>query len=582
MSSQYIVSLKPNIGGVSHDQSAALFRDGHLVRAAAEERFTRDKHAIGQFPSNAVRYCLDEEGITLEAVDVLAVADNPKGYLKRLPWSVRNSLFNTDGVIETVGSIRNTIVQGIFVRSMFPEHRIREGLSGFDYRDLPDLDFVGHHRSHAASAYYYSGFDDASVITVDGSGEYDSTVIWDVEGSELRRAETFKTPNSIGLMYGFVTRFLGYRMNNGETKIMGMAPYGDPNRSIRRGLERLVSYGGGTYDVTDLTDCANPEAKLSGELGMAPRSPGDPFEQHHRDLAYEVQRLTEELVVDLVEYNHERTGKRNVAVAGGVFLNCKMNKRIMESEVCEQLFVQPAAGDDGLAIGAGRVAAIRKGHASMDGEGGFFSPYLGSEADDSEVEEIISESKLASEHLDEEEVPERVARDIAGGKLVGHFHGRMEFGPRALGNRSILADPRTVESKDRVNEYVKHREPWRPFAPSILEEAAGEYLVDAEPAPYMIKTFDVKPDKVGEIEAVIHEGDDTTRPQTVRSDQNERYYEIIAAFEAITGVPAVLNTSFNDHGEPIVRTPREAVRDFFSMGLDVLYLEDYRLEKDRR
>lgn len=368
-------------------------------------------------------------------------------------------------------------------------------------------------------------------------------------------------------------------MNNGETKIMGLAPYGEPNEEIRRGLRQLVSYGGGTYDVTELTDCPNPKEKLVSVLGRQPRQPEEEFEDFHRDLAYEIQRLTEEIVLDLVDYNYDRTGRRKIAVAGGVFLNCKMNKRIMESEACDELFVQPAAGDDGLAIGAGKLVTIREGYTSTKSESDFFSPYLGPSPDDTEIEKLVEESKLNTEKLSESDVPERVAEDIADGKLVGHFSGRMEFGPRSLGNRSILADPRTIESKDRVNEYVKHREYWRPFAPSMLEEVAEDYLVNAEPSPYMIKTFEVKANRLDDMQAVIHDGDNTTRPQTVRPDQNERYYKIIKAFREITGVPAVLNTSFNDHGEPIVRTPRHAVRDFYSMGLDMLYVENHRITK---
>jgi len=575
----YILGFKPNIGSVSHDQAAALFKGGELIAAAGEERFTRDKHAIGQFPANAIEFCLDYADITLADVSYLAVADAPKKYLKRLPWSVRNSLFNTDGLLETVGSLRNTVFQGILVRAAFPGERIRSGLAEFEYDELPEIRYVPHHLSHAASTFYYSGFENANVVTVDGSGEYDSTVLWETNNGELERKKTFKTPNSVGKLYGYVTKFLGYRMNNGETKIMGMAPYGGENHSIRGGLLELVSYGSGDYDVTPLTDTADPVAELENVLGIEPRQPGEEFSDAHQDLAFEVQRLTENIVLDLVEHNYKSTGERNVAVAGGVFLNCKMNKRIMESDFCDELFIQPAAGDDGLAIGAGKQVAISEGYTIHQPDDEFYSPYLGPSTDESEIESLVSESKLESKILDPADVPRRVAEDITDGKLVGHFHGRMEFGPRALGNRSILADPRTVESKDRVNEYVKHREYWRPFAPSILEDAADKYLINAESSPYMIKTFDIDPDHLDDMRAVIHEGDNTTRPQTVRPDQNQRYYDIISAFEDETGVPMVLNTSFNDHGEPIVRTPRHAVRDFFSMGLDVLYIENYRLTK---
>jgi carbamoyltransferase len=488
-------------------------------------------------------------------------------------------LFNTEGVLETVGALRNTVFQGIGIRAAFPEQRIRHGLSDIPYDELPEIRYVPHHRSHAMSAFYYSGFDDANVVTIDGSGEYDSTVLWRTIDGDLERIKTFETPNSIGKFYGLITQFLGYRMNNGETKIMGLAPYGDENESIRRGLHELISYGSGEYDVTSLTDTAGPVAKLENILGFSRRQEDEEFSDRHRDLAFETQRLAEEIVLDLIEHNYRQTWEKKVAVAGGVFLNCKINKRIMECDVCDELFIQPAAGDDGLALGAGIQVAIEEGYASPGSLTDFFSPYLGPTIESDRVEEITAESKLEYEEIKANDIPDRIAQDIADGLLVGHSSGRIEFGPRALGNRSILADPRTIESKDRVNEHVKHREYWRPFAPSILEGAVDEFLENAEQSPYMIKTFDVKAEKLDDLRAVIHEGDSTTRPQTVRPDQNKRYYDIISAFEDRTGVPAVLNTSFNDHGEPIVCTPRHAIRDFYSIGLDVLYLGNYRLTK---
>lgn len=579
MNPPYVLSFKPNVGRVSHDQAAALFGDGELLAAAAEERFTREKHAIGQFPVNAIEYCLSEAGIELRDVSTIVVADNPRAYLRRLPWSLRNALFNTDGPLEAVGSLRNAVFQGIVLRALFPNRRLHAGLSDFEYDSLPRVEFVSHHRSHAASTYYFSGFDDATVVTVDGSGEYDSSVLWTVENGRLSRSRTFETPNSIGKFYGLVTKFLGYRMNNGETKIMGMAPYGEPNEDVRAGLLSGVDYGGGEYNVTAITDTPDPMATLDELLPVSRRRRDEAFTDSQRDLAYEVQRLTEELVLDLVKHHVQTTGSKYIAVAGGVFLNCKLNKRIMESPACEELFIQPASGDDGLAIGAGAHHCVAEGHRPAVFEDEFFSPYLGSRPTDEEIAGILRESKLDFYRLDEESVADAVADDVAAGKLVAHVDGRMEFGPRALGNRSILADPRTIESKDRVNEHVKHREGWRPFAPSMLAEAADRYLINAEPSPYMIKTFDVRPERTGELQAVIHEGDDTTRPQTVTETTNPRYYEIISAFEERTGVPVVLNTSYNDNGEPIVRTAREAVRDFYSMGLDVLYVGRYRVAK---
>lgn len=296
------------------------------------------------------------------------------------------------------------------------------------------------------------------------------------------------------------------------------------------------------------------------------------FTQWEKDLAYAGQKILEEIVVDITETYCRREDVGNVALAGGVALNCKMNKRVLEADAVDDVFIQPVAHDAGLAVGGGMI------DWQPDMVPNLSTVYWGPEFSSEAIEELLRINKIEYEKPDELE--QRVAEQIADGELVGWFQGRLEMGPRALGNRSILADPRTVESRDRVNRFVKHREGWRPFAPSILESAVDDYLVDGRTAPYMIKTFDTEDSRRDEIEAVIHPGDETTRPQTVREEQNPRYHRLLSEFQDLTGVPVVLNTSFNDSGEPIVAKPQEALKDFYGMGLDVLVLEDLLVEKD--
>jgi len=295
------------------------------------------------------------------------------------------------------------------------------------------------------------------------------------------------------------------------------------------------------------------------------------FTQFHKDFAYTAQSLLEETITSIVKHSLSELKTNNVGLAGGVALNCKANKEVMQMDCVDDIFIQPVANDAGLPLGAGWLQKPPEKIEPMT------SVYFGYDIQDDDVEEVLKENKIKYEQVTN--IEEVTADSLADGNLVGWVQGKMEMGPRALGNRSILADPRTKASRDQINEYAKHREEWRPFAPSLLREAAEDYLVDAESSPYMIKTFDTKAENRGDIKAVIHPGDNTTRPQTVTKEQNPQYYKLIKEFEKITGVPVLLNTSFNDHGEPIVRTPDEAIRDFYGMGLDLLVIGDYVIKK---
>ncbi len=439
---------------------------------------------------------------------------------------------------------------------------------------LPPITLRSHHASHAASAFHLAPFDQGLLLTVDGKGEFDGTVVWRGDEDGIERLRTYETPNSLGHFYGAVTEYLGYRAFNGEGKVMGLAPYGEHDEAIADALRGVVQTGV-NYDVTGITSGGIPAGveRIESVLGRPRSEVGSEFDGWQADLAFVVQELLEETVTAIVERYLEEVSTDNVGMAGGVALNCKMNKQVMEHEAVGSLFVQPVAHDGGLALGA---PYLDQAPGSGDP---FETVYWGSSYDSGEVRDILESNKIAYDEPND--IAVEVARLLADGELVGWFQGRLEMGPRALGNRSILADPRTEASRDRVNRHVKHSEEWRPFAPSMLEEAADEYLQNAEPAPFMIKTFDVVPERRSEIEAVLHPGDDTTRPQTVREDQNPRYHRLISAFEDITGVPVVLNTSFNDHGEPIVESPTQALKNFYGMGLNALALGDFLIEKGR-
>jgi carbamoyltransferase len=454
---------------------------------------------------------------------------------------------------------------------IYAKRKIRENLAAIS-DNVPPIRTYEHHECHAASAFHPSGFDEALVVTLDGRGEYDCTVVWRGTPSGVERIETYEYPNSLGFFYGAVTKFLGYYPNNGEGKVMGLAPYGNRNEAIEQKLREVIDIGL-DYDVTALSrgNFEYGTKQLEELFDRSRKEHTDQFSQWEKDLAHVTQRLVEEIVTEIVDEYCDRLGMSRVCLAGGVALNCKMNKQIMELDSVDETFVQPVSNDAGSAVGAGFLDAGVQNTDPMS------TVYWGPSYDVEGIKAKLEKNKIP--YSEPENVTKTIAEALADGHLVGWFQGRLEMGPRALGNRSILADPRSTESLDRVNKYVKHREEWRPFAPSLLEEAADEYLINPEKAPYMIKTFDTVDEKVTEIPAVLHPADDTTRPQTVREDQNPRYYELIQQFEEITDVPFVLNTSFNDHGEPIVNTPVEAIKDFYGMGLDVLVLEDVVIEK---
>jgi len=567
----YMIAINPCVGHLgTHDPSAVLFDGGELVFGAEEERFVREKHAVNTFPTESIRACLDHADIGLGAIKEVLLPWEPRLFPEMFAYNARQALAQPDDVLSRLAQLWWTTKHAVVPR-VYSKHLVRQKLEEIG-DDVPPLRTFKHHDCHAASAFYPSGFEEALVVTSDGRGEYDCTVVWHGTESGLERLRTYEYPNSLGFFYGAVTKFLGYYPNNGEGKVMGLAPYGTHNQSIERRFRECADFGL-NYDVTELSrgNFDYGARQLEALFGRDRKADTNQFSQWERDLAHVTQQLVEETIAEIVDHYCNRLGLSKVCLAGGVALNCKMNKRVMELECVDRTFVQPVSNDAGSAVGAGML------RAGPDRTGQMSTVYWGPSYETADIESELEKNSI--QYSKPDDLAGTVAESLAAGELVGWFQGRLEMGPRALGNRSILADPRSEASLDRVNEFVKHREKWRPFAPSVHEDAADEYLVDPEPAPYMIKTFDTVLEKKSEILAVLHPADDTTRPQTVNEQQNPRYYELIERFAEITGVPVVLNTSFNDNGEPIVNRPIEAIKDFYGMGLDTLVLNDLVIRK---
>ncbi|MCS3662057.1 carbamoyltransferase family protein [Salinibacter ruber] len=541
-----------------HDSSACITRDGELLHAVAEERISRDKHDSG-FPTHAIQACLDQTGISPDEVDHVC-----------LSWPSPAQEYKADLQGMMRGRMPFEPVEGFL--SLF---RLTDSTGGKQFYEqqigpVSSFRYTGHHRSHAISAYAYSGFDEATIVVFDGRGAWESTSIWKGENGQLRRVEVIPWPNSLGLLYAEFTAYLGFRRYNDEWKVMGLAPYGEPGVDLSPFFE-LTDEG---YEVAGRQLLENKGDAIPAEYGVRAREHGEPLDDWHRNVAHALQEACTDGMKQVVETAVRKTGCSNVCMAGGVALNSKANGVIATTNFVDDIFIQPAAADDGAALGAALAPYL-------DLDGGLpistmRDPYLGDGFSDKDIEETLSSYQLSYQSVEDPAV--EAAERLADGQIVGWFQGRMEFGPRALGNRSILGDPSSESTKDRINKAVKFRESWRPFAPSILEEYAGEYLANIEHSPFMILTDQATEKGSQKMPAAIHV-DGSTRPQTVEKDVNPRYWRLIDQFRQRTGVPVVLNTSFNLRGEPIVRTPTDAVRTFFSSGMDTLVIGGYVVEK---
>jgi len=545
-----ILSFKPvNLFGI-HDASACILNNGNLI-GVEEERIIRFKHAIRVFPINAIDFCLKESKLTLNEIDEILIPYNPTDIRLNSPQNILNRL------IFRPRKARRVIVNELSLHFGEFETPIR---------------FMNHHLCHAASAFYPSGFEEAITLSIDGKGTKYSTTIWQCQENQLKLIKSFDETNSLGHLYGAFTEFLGFRSFNGEGKVMGLAPYGVPTyyETLCELMDPLK------YDVKIFSHILDSDTLLRIErfLKVKRRLKDEPITQEHKNVAASIQKFLEVSVAHLVKESTELTGINNVCLSGGVALNCKMNKSIRELPEVNNMYVQPVAHDAGLSIGA----ILHRCKELDENSNVRMNVYIGPSYSDSQIESSLKETKLIYKKIINR--ANIGAKLIAQGKIIGWFQGKLEIGPRALGNRSILADPRLPDMSDKINYYVKHRESWRPFAPSILEESGKEYFENYQPSPYMIDSFEVFPEKQNDMISALHPFDRTARPQTVTKEQNPLYYQLIKEFYDITGVPIVINTSFNDKGEPIVNTPKEAIKFFLGSGMDALIIGNFLVEKN--
>lgn len=566
------------------DAAAAIVCDGRLIAAAEEERFNRFKHAAG-FPQQAIRYCLNEAGIGVEQLDHVGISRDPSAHLHkkilfaatRVATLARSQIKDRLGNAAKVRDLKDELARVFDV----PKKNLRARFHNIE-----------HHRAHLASCFFVSPFERAALLSIDGFGDFISTM-WAIgEANSIEVLGQVEYPHSTGIVYTATTQFLGFPRYGDEGKVMGLAPYGQPLfiddfreiiRTEENGRFRLnLDYFHHHSEGVEMTwDQGSPVIGrvFSDEFARRfgpPRAEGAAIKDRERDIAASLQLRLEEVAFHVLNNLHERTGLTDLGLAGGVAYNSVMNGKILLNTPFKRIFVQPAAGDSGTALGVCYQIyhGVLKQARSEVMEGAYTGPSFSNE----EIRAALETSDLVFEIHSDVELTRRAAQDIAAGLVVGWFQGRMEFGPRALGNRSIVVDPRRAEMKDILNDRIKKREPFRPFAPSILEERVGDYFEQTHPAPTMLLVYQIKEQRRKEIPAVTHV-DGSGRLQTVSQALNERYYRLISDFDALTGVPVILNTSFNEN-EPIVCTPLQAIECFMKTKMDVLYVGNYAVRRE--
>ncbi len=590
------------------DASAAIIKDGSLIAAVEEERFNRLKHCAG-FPSQSIRYCLKTAGVGIEEVEHIGISRDPSAHLhKKILFAATRAATQiaVGSRQKTVTTIEGDEPENGNGRGIFRQIQGRLG-NAARVRDLKDelarqlgvakrslraqFHNIEHHRAHLASSFFVSPFERAALLSLDGFGDFISTM-WAVgEGNSIEFMGQVEFPHSVGIVYTATTQFLGFPHYGDEGKIMGLAPYGQPRfinefrniiRTEEAGQFRLnLDYFSHHSEGVEMTwDQGSPVIGriFSDEFVRTfgpTRTPETRLTDRECDIAASLQLRLEEVAFHLLNHLHQKTGLTDLGLSGGVAYNSVMNGKILLNTPFRRIFVQPAAGDGGTAVGVcyqiHNGLLKRERHQVMEGA------YTGPEFSNEEILVELETSKVLYDTLTDAQLTKRAAQDIAAGLVVGWFQGRMEFGPRALGNRSIVADPRRAEMKDVLNERIKKRESFRPFAPSILADHVDEYFEQNHPAPTMLMVYQIKPERRAEIPAVTHI-DGSGRLQTVSRELNKRYYQLISEFYELTGVPMVLNTSFNEN-EPIVCTPRQAIDCFLKTRMDVLYLGNYCIRR---
>ena len=564
------------------DSSAAIFKDGIMIAATEEERFTRVKHWAG-FPVQAIQFCLKEAGITIDQVDHIAIGRDPNAKKDRkLAFAAKNP-------IAGMSFIKNRLINQKKVSSLEEEFAKHFNIPADVIK--PKIHQVEHHRSHLASAFFASPFAEAALLSIDGSGDFSTTMTGKGKSNKLEVIDSVDFPHSIGIFYTAFTQLLGFPHYGDEYKVMGLAPYGNPVyldklkqvvHLLPNGLFKLdlsyfrkahkgfVTYGDDHIPV--VPPLYGP--KLEASFGAA-RKANESLTQHHKDLAASVQRFTEEVIFHILRHLHQQTGLTKVCIAGGVAQNSVANGKITRNTPFKEVYIPSAGHDAGISMGA--ALYVQHQVVGKQRMPAIYSAYTGSRFSNEEIEQLLKSKGIEYTRLDEADLYEKVSGRLIDAGVIGWFSGRAEFGPRALGGRSILADPRRSDAKDLLNAKIKRRESFRPFAPSILKEYVDEYFEVNDIVPFMEKVFPIRKEKHTAIPAVTH-ADGTGRLQSVDSEVSPRYYSLIEAFRKKTGVPILLNTSFNEN-EPIVNTPEEALNCFLRTNMDMLVLENCVIER---
>lgn len=566
---QYILGVNSNI----HDSAACLLKDGRIIAAAEQERFDRKKHSE-DFPAEAIDFCLTQGGISLNEVETvtfpfnswIAVPQVIAYFFRHFPRTIPLA----------IDRVKKGYFSFFYANHGMKKEMLRRNRQG----SFPFL-YLEHHMCHAASSFYLSPFDEAAILSIDGVGEWTTTLLARGKNNKIHKIMEIGFPHSIGLIYQAVTKYLGFRINSGESKVMGLASYGDPKRYARQFEEIIIKKPGGSFEINPYFiryQYYGHNKMLSKNFCSAfgpPRKKGEPVDERHQDIAAALQKRVEDVTVHVVNELYKRTKLPNLCIAGGVALNCVLNEQVKRRTPFENLYVQPAANDAGGAIGS---TLLYYYHMKKSPRNGIMDhAYWGPEFNAEQMEKALLQKSVSFQKSDD--ICALVAEKVAAGKTVGWFQGRMEIGPRALGNRSIIADPRHPDMKDIINQKVKHREDFRPFAPSVAEDHCGEYFDSSTPSPFMLQVYQVKEEYRAKLPSITHV-DGTARVQTVNRDSNPKYYQLIESFGKLTGVYLVLNTSFNDNNEPIVCTPEDAVACYLNTGLDALALGDYFCEKE--
>ncbi len=587
-----------NILGISafyHDSAACLVRDGEIVAAAQEERFTRKKHDAS-FPKNAVDYCLKAGGIRGDDLDYVGFYDKPFIKFERILETYLS--IAPRGIRQFVTAIPLWLKEKIWTRDNIRHH--------LDYSG-PVL-FSEHHESHAASAFFPSPFEEAAILTMDGVGEWATSSIAVGRGNHIELLKELHFPHSLGLLYSAFTYYLGFKVNSGEYKVMGLAPYGKPEYADRIREHLIDLKDDGSFRMNQdyfnyLGGLTMTSGKFHDLFGAPPRRPESKLTQREMDLAASLQEITEEIMLKMARHVRENTGMKNLCLAGGVALNCVGNGKILQEGVFDDIWIQPAAGDAGGSLGVALCIwnQVLGNERRVNGNDAMQGSYLGPKFDSRTIRSFLDDNDIPYRELDEDRLIETVARQLQEEKVIGWFQGRMEFGPRALGARSILGDPRSPKMQSIMNLKIKHRESFRPFAPAVLGEKVGEWFAMNTRSPYMLLVAPVREDKRLDINAeqkklfgidllnvprsaipAITHVDYSARVQTVHRETNPRFYDLIKTFEKATGCPVLINTSFNVRGEPIVCTPEEAFRCFMRTEMDTLVLENCVLDKSEQ